>query len=58
MRLDTFQKEKNEITFYLSTNSANDLTKFRRKVLKELKDLPIYAEYMHKDAYEYFKKIR
>ena len=56
MRLDTFQKEKNEVTFYLSSNSPNDLTKFRRKVLKEVKELPIYAEYMHKDAYEISKK--
>ena len=40
----------------LKTNSANDLTKFRRKVLKEVKELPIYAEYMHKDAYEISKK--
>jgi D-lactate dehydrogenase len=56
VRLDTFEKEKNEVTFYLSSNSANDLTKFRRKVLKEVKELPIYAEYMHKDAYEISKK--
>ena len=48
--LDTFEKEKDEITFYLSSNSANDLTLFRRKVLQEVNDLPIYAEYIHRDA--------
>ena len=56
VRLDTFEKEKNEITFYLSSNSPDDLTLFRRKVLKEVKDLPIYAEYMHRDAYNISKK--
>ena len=56
VRLDTFEKEKNEITFYLSSNSANDLTLFRRRVLSEVSDLPIYAEYIHRDAYEIAKK--
>ncbi len=55
VRLDTFEKEKDEITFYLSSNSANDLTVFRRRVLKEISDLPIYAEYMHRDAYKVSK---
>ena len=56
VRLDTFEKEKNEITFYLSTNSPNDLSLFRRKVLQEVKELPIYAEYIHRDAYNISKK--
>ncbi len=56
VRLDTFEKEKNEITFYLSSNSANDLTIFRRRVLQEVSDLPVYAEYLHRDAYEVSKK--
>ena len=56
VRLDTFEKEKNEITFYLSTNSPNDLSIFRRKVLQEVKELPIYAEYIHRDAYNISKK--
>ena len=46
---------KNEIIFFLSSNSPDDLTLFRRKVLKEVKDLPIYAEYMHRDAIIYQK---
>ena len=56
VRLDTFEKEKNEVTYYLSTNSAKDLTNFRRKVLQEVSDLPIYAEYLHRDAYDVAKK--
>ena len=56
VRLDTFEKEKNEITFYLSSNSSNDLSIFRRKVLQEVKELPIYAEYIHRDAYNISKK--
>ncbi|PPR25875.1 MAG: D-lactate dehydrogenase [Alphaproteobacteria bacterium MarineAlpha9_Bin4] len=56
VRLDTFEKEKNEVTFYLSSNSPKDLTLFRRRVLQEVTDLPIYAEYIHREAYKVSKK--
>ncbi len=56
VRLDTFEKENNEKTFYYSTNNPEDLTKLRKTIITEIEELPIYAEYMHKDAYEVSKK--
>ncbi len=56
VRLDTFEKENKERTFYYSTNNPNDLTILRRKILTEVEELPIYAEYMHNNAYEISKK--
>ncbi len=56
VRLDTFEKESDEITFYYSTNNPEHLTMLRKKVLTEVDELPIYAEYMHNDAYETSKK--
>ena len=51
VRLDTFEKEKNEKVFYYSTNNSEDLTKLRKKILKEIDELPIYGEYVHRNAY-------
>ena len=56
VRLDTFEKENSERTFYYSTHNPQDLTKLRKKILTEISELPIYAEYMHSEAYEVAKK--
>ena len=56
VRLDTFEKEKEEKTIYYSTNNAEDLTRLRKKIINEIEELPIYAEYMHNDAYSVSKK--
>ncbi len=56
VRLDTFKKENKERTFYYNTNNPHDLTILRKKILTEVDELPIYAEYMHNDAYEVSKK--
>ncbi len=56
VRLDTFQRESKERTLYYSTNDPNDLTLLRKKILTEVDELPIYAEYMHNNAYETSKK--
>ena len=56
VRLDTFEKEKEERTIYYSTNNAEDLTRLRKKIINEIEELPIYAEYMHNDAYSVSKK--
>ena len=56
VRLDTFEKENEEKTIYYSTNNAEDLTKLRKKIINEIEELPIYAEYMHNDAYSVSKK--
>ena len=55
-RVDTFEKEQDELTIYLSTNKPSDLTTFKKNVLTNVENLPIYAEYMHKDAYFTSKK--
>ncbi|MAI02696.1 MAG: D-lactate dehydrogenase [Rickettsiales bacterium TMED254] len=57
VRLDTFEKENEERTFYYSTNNPEDLTILRKNIIIEVDELPIYAEYMHKDAYEVSKKF-
>ena len=56
VRLDTFEKENEEKTIYYSTNNAEDLTRLRKKIINEIEELPIYAEYMHNDAYNISKK--
>ena len=56
VRLDTFEKEKEERTIYYSTNNPKDLTLLRRKIINEIEELPIYAEYMHNNAYKVSKK--
>ncbi len=56
VRLDTFEKDKNEKVFFYSSNNPNDLTEFRKKVLTDIDDLPIYGEYVHRDAYLASKK--
>ena len=56
VRLDTFEKESEEKTIYYSTNNPKDLTILRKKIINEIEELPIYAEYMHNDAYNISKK--
>lgn len=49
VRLATFAKPKQEQTFYISTNDAVTLTALRQQWLKSDLNLPVLAEYMHKD---------
>ena len=56
VRLDTFEKESEEKTIYYSTNNPKDLTILRKKIINEIEELPIYAEYMHNNAYKVSKK--
>lgn len=56
VRLDTFPKNKTEQVFYIGTNSANKLTALRRHILSEFKDLPVSAEYMHREAFDITKR--
>jgi len=55
VRLDTFAKEKETKTFYIGTNDPAELTKIRHDILTHFKDLPISAEYMHREAYDIAK---
>lgn len=49
VRVATFAKPTQEQTFYISTNDANTLTTLRQQWLKSELNLPILAEYMHKN---------
>lgn len=52
VRLDTFPIERDTAVFYIGTNDTKDLTEIRRHLLTNLEQLPIAAEYIHKDAYD------
>ena len=51
VRLDTFEAPTMEKTFYIGTNSTESLTKLRREILNNFKNLPTSAEYMHQDMF-------
>lgn len=50
VRVESFPAPANTATFLLATDRAEDLGKFRRDVLSSFRQLPVSAEYMHKDA--------
>ncbi len=56
VRLDTFPKNKSEATFYIGTNTPEELTKLRRIILESFKNLPVSAEYLHNGIFDLAKK--
>ncbi|MEM7621516.1 MAG: D-lactate dehydrogenase [Pseudomonadota bacterium] len=56
VRLDTFPMNKQEKTFYVGTNDPKVLTRLRRHILSECKNLPVSAEYMHRECFDMAKK--
>lgn len=52
VRLDTFAIESKTATFYIGTNSTDDLTELRREILERFGDLPIAGEYIHRGAFD------
>ena len=52
VRLDTFENEGETKVFYIGTNDTAELTAIRRHMLAHLPNLPISAEYMHRDAFD------
>ena len=52
VRLDTFAKDEQTQVFYIGTNDPAELTKIRCHMLAHVKDLPIYAEYLHRGAFD------
>ncbi|WP_174296352.1 D-lactate dehydrogenase [Sphingomonas bacterium] len=52
VRLDTFFREEAGATFYLGTNDPGELTDLRRRLLSAGQDLPVSAEYLHRDAFD------
>jgi len=55
LRLDTFTAEPSQV-FYIGTNDPDDLTHIRRYLLAYSQELPIAAEYIHKDAFDIGQK--
>ncbi len=51
VRLDTFQQEGTNDVFYLGTNDTGRLATLRRRLLTEMDELPVLAEYMHRDIF-------
>ena len=52
VRLDTFPKEERSRTFYVGSNDTDELTVLRRRLLTQMRELPISGEYMHRGAFD------
>ncbi len=52
VRVDTFPKYTDTVTFYVGTNSVADLAAMRRDILRDFKSLPIAGEYIHREAFD------
>ncbi|MCL7406849.1 D-lactate dehydrogenase [Paradonghicola geojensis] len=52
VRLDTFEKNASERTFYIGTDNTAALTDLRRSILSDFTTLPVSAEYLHADVFD------
>ncbi|WP_203072231.1 D-lactate dehydrogenase [Falsiroseomonas ponticola] len=52
VRLDTFPVEQDAQVYYIGTNAPSDLTLLRRRLLRDLPNLPISGEYLHRDMFD------
>ncbi len=52
VRLDTFPKDKETRVFYIGTSDPAELTALRRHILARFENLPIAAEYIHRDMFD------
>ncbi|MET1413767.1 D-lactate dehydrogenase [Roseibium sp. HPY-6] len=52
VRLDTFPIEKGEKVYYIGTNDTRQLTALRRRLLADLPELPVSAEYLHRECFD------
>lgn len=52
LRLDTFATETTAAVYYVGTNDTAALTALRRGLLRELDELPISGEYVHRDCFD------
>lgn len=52
VRLDTFAREEGARVFYIGTNDPAELATIRREMLRDFSQLPIAAEYMHRDTFD------
>ncbi|MFC6440054.1 D-lactate dehydrogenase [Bowmanella sp. JS7-9] len=51
VRLDTFAKPAKQQAFYLGCNDPAVFTRLRQAVLTQFNTLPVYGEYIHRDAF-------
>src|SRR5262249_8977923 len=56
VRLDTFPKGAETKVFYIGTNDPAELTRIRRHMLAQFKDLPVEGEYLHRVAFDIAEK--
>ncbi|EPJ43863.1 MAG: D-lactate dehydrogenase [Osedax symbiont Rs2] len=52
VRSDTFQQPQQSKTFYIGVSDPTLLTKLRRDILSNFKNLPVSAEYVHEIAFD------
>jgi D-lactate dehydrogenase len=52
VRLDTFVSEKEQQVFYLGSNNPDVFDEIRRHMLQSFTNLPVAAEYMHRDIFD------
>ncbi|MEL7429750.1 MAG: D-lactate dehydrogenase, partial [Pseudomonadota bacterium] len=52
VRLDTYPANDAEQVFYIGTNNVETLTRLRREILGEFENLPVSAEYLHRDIFD------
>ncbi len=56
VRLDTFAVPEKEQVFYIGANDPAELTMLRRDILTRFENLPVVAEYMHRDVFNIAEK--
>nr|CAA6829855.1 MAG: D-Lactate dehydrogenase (EC [uncultured Thiotrichaceae bacterium] len=56
VRLDTFPVSAQDRMFYIGTNDSQVLTRLRRDILQNFKNLPEVGEYMHRDIFNISEK--
>jgi D-lactate dehydrogenase len=52
VRMDTFPSAGASKVFYVGTNDTNELTRIRRTILSQFKELPVEGEYLHRVAFD------
>ncbi|WP_337022692.1 MULTISPECIES: D-lactate dehydrogenase [unclassified Pantoea] len=52
VRLPTFEASAGSDTFYIGTNDERELVALRRFLLTEMSELPLQAEYIHRNAFD------
>jgi D-lactate dehydrogenase len=52
VRLDSYPQPTKQKTFYIGTNSTDDLSTLRRHILTNFKTLPVSGEYMEREVFD------